>query len=154
MIAQAYELMTGQKLETEKRAEPPVPVHRLNINDSQPVKKVSAMENKFVDDLTLETDLIDNNPKTRKKVYREPFSENNMYTTFIVKIKIVLGTLQVKLPKQYIFVFPIFWKIVIIIPTTDSIKYTNEGVHSSLIFLGNAIIVYIKKKYIAKIITN
>lgn len=81
LIAQAYELMTGQKIETEKRAEPSVPVHRLNINDSQPVKKVSAMENKFVDDLTLETDLIDNNPKARKKVYREPFSENNMYTT-------------------------------------------------------------------------
>ena len=84
LISQAYELLIGESLSkkeaVQKMIDNRIPAHRAD-QPQRVVHKTSAMENKFVDDLTLESHLIENNPKARKKVYREPFSENNLYTT-------------------------------------------------------------------------
>ena len=51
------------------------------IKKKDPVKTNAKpkMENKFVDDLTLETHLIEKNPKRPQKQYRTPFNKNDMY---------------------------------------------------------------------------
>jgi len=41
--------------------------------------KKSSFQNKFVDDLSLETHLIEKNPVLREKSYRRPFSESESY---------------------------------------------------------------------------
>jgi hypothetical protein len=56
--------------------------------------------------------------------------QKNTHTNFTINTAIVLGTWQAKLPKQYLLVFPIFWKIAITIPITESTKYIRAGVQS------------------------
>jgi hypothetical protein len=42
--------------------------------------KKEKMENKFVDDISLESHLIQKNPRRTEKTYRKPFSEKDFYT--------------------------------------------------------------------------
>lgn len=51
------------------------------VVDKKPEKKIGGFENKFVDDLSLETHLIDKNLKPREKTYRKPSSEKDFYTS-------------------------------------------------------------------------
>ena len=69
-------------------------------------------------------------------------------TYIILKIKttVVFGTIQLNEPTLYEPVLPKFWNNIIKIPIIDNTKYTNEGVHKSLKFFMNAIIIYNEKK--------
>lgn len=48
--------------------------------------------------------------------------QNNIYTSFNIIMRIVLGTLQLKLPTQYFEVFPEFWIKIIIQAKTLTTK--------------------------------
>lgn len=66
------------------------------ISNKVEANKKASFQNKFVDDLSLESHLIENNPKLREKSYRKPFSENDFYTN----VKCSSCGSQVKVPVE------------------------------------------------------
>jgi ribosomal protein S27E len=54
---------------------------RVKKKDQVKTNNKPKMENKFVDDLSLESHLIEKNPRQREKTYRKPFSESDYYTS-------------------------------------------------------------------------
>jgi len=61
--------------------------------------------------------------------------------SFIRKIKTVLETFFVNIPKRYTRLLPRFWNNIIINATIETIKYTLAGKHKSFSLLGNADII-------------
>jgi hypothetical protein len=93
LVTKALFLVNGEsQISTE---DIPVVVNKQIANKIEPSKK-NKFENKFVDDLSLETDLIEKNPKRREKTYRKPFSENDLYT----HVKCSNCGLQLKIPAE------------------------------------------------------
>lgn len=86
LISKALHLINGQSN---------VVVNNPVLNKIETNKK-TTFQNKFVDDLSIEPNLIEKNPVRKEKSYRRPFSESDHY----VNVKCSSCNTETKIPTE------------------------------------------------------